>query len=58
MQPSLFERVGGENAVSAVAGLMYDESLNDAELRPFFQGVNMDAIVSVVATTRGEVLGR
>jgi hemoglobin len=41
MAPSLYERVGGENAVMATAGLLYQKLLADPRLSPFFEGVDM-----------------
>ncbi len=41
MALSLYDRVGGENAVMATAGLLYQKILADPKLSPFFQGVDM-----------------
>ena len=39
---SLYQRVGGENAVLAAATLFYDKVLADPELAPFFAGLDME----------------
>ena len=39
---SLYQRVGGENAVLAAATLFYDKVLADPELAPFFTGLDME----------------
>ena len=39
---SLYQRVGGENAVLAAATLFYDKVLADPELAPFFAGFDME----------------
>jgi hemoglobin len=45
MADSLYERVGGENAVMATAGLLYQKLLADPRLSPFFEGVDMSVQV-------------
>jgi hypothetical protein len=42
---SLYERIGGENAVTAAVGLLYQKILADETLRHFFAGLNMQAQV-------------
>lgn len=42
---SLYQRVGGENAIVAAATLFYDKVLVDPELAPFFAELDMDAQV-------------
>jgi hemoglobin len=37
MAQSLFERIGGHNAVMATVNKMYDKILSDDELAPFFE---------------------
>lgn len=39
---SLFERIGGYDAVSAAVGIFYDRILEDGKLKKFFEGVDMD----------------
>jgi hemoglobin len=44
MNKSLFERIGGEGAVKATVIKMYDKILDDAELAPFFENINVDKL--------------
>lgn len=39
--PSLYDRLGGAEAVEAVVALFYEKVLADRELSPFFRGVQM-----------------
>lgn len=39
---SLYQRVGGENAILAAATLFYDKVLADDQLAPFFSGLDME----------------
>ncbi|HEX6240756.1 MAG TPA: group 1 truncated hemoglobin [Polyangiales bacterium] len=39
---SLYQRVGGENAILAAATLFYDKVLSDPELAPFFADLDME----------------
>jgi hemoglobin len=39
---SVYERLGGEDAILAAATLFYDKVLADPELAPFFRGLDMD----------------
>jgi chemotaxis signal transduction protein/truncated hemoglobin YjbI len=39
---SLFERLGGDDAVEAAVDIFYRRVMGDASLKPFFEGVNMD----------------
>ena len=41
---SIFERVGGASAVDAAIEVMYRKALKDADLAPFFEGVNLDLL--------------
>jgi len=43
-RPSLYERIGGEPAVSELMSAFYDRVISDPELRPFFEGVSMDKL--------------
>jgi hemoglobin len=38
---SVYERIGGEDAILAAANLFYDKVLADAQLAPFFAGLDM-----------------
>ena len=40
-QKPLFDRIGGKGAVDAAVGLFYDKVMNDNNLKPFFDGVDM-----------------
>ncbi len=42
MSNSLFDRLGGENAVDAAVELFYRKVLTDDRINHFFQGVDMD----------------
>jgi hemoglobin len=42
---SLYERIGGENPVTAAVGLLYQKILADETLRHFFAGLDMQAQV-------------
>lgn len=44
MKKTLFERIGGENSVRTTVMKMYDKILDDAELAPFFENVNVDKL--------------
>jgi len=41
---NLFSRLGGEESVSAAIGSFYARVLADDELRPFFEGVDLDKL--------------
>jgi hemoglobin len=43
MQNSLFERIGGEEAIMAAVDLFYEKVLADDLTRPFFAGLDMPA---------------
>lgn len=40
---SLYERIGGTDAVKAAVDIFYDKVLADGRIAHFFQGVDMDA---------------
>lgn len=42
MSQSLYERIGGKNAVNAAVDIFYDKVLADDLLNPFFAGVNTE----------------
>lgn len=44
MTTSLYERIGGESAVRATVIKMYDKILDDAELAPFFEDVDVERL--------------
>ncbi|NJK31292.1 MAG: group 1 truncated hemoglobin [Deltaproteobacteria bacterium] len=39
--PSLYERLGGEDAITATVGMFYDRVINDELLAPFFAELDM-----------------
>jgi hemoglobin len=42
---SLFERIGGEEAVTSAVGVMYAKLMGDPELAPFFVGIDIDRLI-------------
>ena len=44
MSKTLFERIGGDNAVKTTVIKMYDKILDDAELAPFFENIEVDQL--------------
>src|SRR5262245_24433084 len=44
-EPSLYDRVGGEPATMAAAGILYERLMADDLTRPFFENMDLDAIV-------------
>ena len=40
---TLFERIGGDEAVEAAVDIFYSKVLSDPALQPFFEGVDMDS---------------
>jgi hemoglobin len=46
-RPTLYERIGGEQAVDSLVDVFYDRVLADEQLRPFFAGVSMDSLRSM-----------
>jgi hemoglobin len=42
---TLYERVGGEAAVFAVAALLYEKLLGDERVSGFFTGLDVDALI-------------
>jgi hemoglobin len=44
MTQSLYERIGGENAVRATVMKLYEKILSDDELAPFFENINVEAL--------------
>ncbi len=42
MSNSLFDRLGGDNAVNAAVDLFYRKVLTDERINHFFQGIDMD----------------
>ncbi|MFO0696268.1 MAG: group 1 truncated hemoglobin [Polyangiales bacterium] len=43
MNPTLYDRLGGEAAVEAAVSLFYDKVMADPSLAPYFAGLDMDA---------------
>ena len=41
-ESSLYERLGGEAAITATVGMFYDRIMGDPELNPFFADLDMD----------------
>ena len=41
MSSSLYERIGGEKAVSAAVDIFYGKVINDPTLAPFFDGIEL-----------------
>jgi hemoglobin len=39
---SLYDQLGGEQAIAATVGMFYENIMNDGELAPFFAGLDMD----------------
>lgn len=44
MTQSLYERIGGDSAVTAAVAKMYDKILDDDELAPFFEHIEVDRL--------------
>jgi hemoglobin len=42
VEKSLYEQLGGSDSIEAVVNHFYERILNDKELRPFFDGVDME----------------
>jgi hemoglobin len=43
-EPSLFDKIGGRDAVAGMVGRFYRRVLEDPELAPYFRGVSMDKL--------------
>ena len=43
-QQTLFERVGGKQAIAELSDEFYDRVITDPELKPFFKNVSMDKV--------------
>ena len=41
-QATLYERIGGEAAITATVGMFYDRIMGDESLSPFFEDLDMD----------------
>jgi hemoglobin len=41
-ESSLYERLGGEAAITATVGMFYDRIMGDTKLAPFFEDLDMD----------------
>jgi hemoglobin len=55
--PTLFEQLGGEEAVGAVVDLFYDKVLGDPALRPYFTEVDLDRLKQHQRRFIGQALG-
>lgn len=44
---TLFERIGGQTAVSAMVGDFYRRVLGDSELRPFFENTSIEKLTAM-----------
>lgn len=44
MMQSLYERIGGESAVKATVIKLYDKILDDPELAPFFENIDVERL--------------
>ncbi|MFE7853878.1 group 1 truncated hemoglobin [Streptomyces sp. NPDC057403] len=55
--PTLFEQLGGEDAVGAVVDLFYARVLDDPDLRPYFTGVDLDRLRQHQRRFIGQALG-
>jgi hemoglobin len=42
--PTLYEQLGGSENIEAVVGQFYERILSDKDLRPIFDGVDMDRL--------------
>ena|SRR5437867_7091838 len=45
MTRSLYERIGGQAAIVAAVDLFYKKVIEDELTRPFFEGLDMDALI-------------
>jgi hemoglobin len=41
-EPTLYQQLGGEQAITATVGMFYDKIMADAALAPFFAELDMD----------------
>ncbi|MFD8305329.1 group 1 truncated hemoglobin [Streptomyces sp. NPDC059690] len=55
--PTLFEQLGGEEAVGAVVDIFYDKVLGDPDLRPYFTAVDLDGLKQHQRRFVGQALG-
>jgi hemoglobin len=39
---ALYEKLGGEKAVDAAVDIFYEKVINDVDLAPFFDGINLE----------------
>lgn len=44
MNPTLYERIGGHAAVKAAVMKMYDKILDDPELAPYFENIDVERL--------------
>ncbi|MER5452121.1 group 1 truncated hemoglobin [Streptomyces sp. NPDC002766] len=55
--PTLFEQLGGEEAVGAVVDIFYDKVLGDPDLQPYFTAVDLDVLKQHQRRFIGQALG-
>jgi hemoglobin len=56
-QQSLYDRLGGEQAIAAITKAFYARVLKDVELRPFFEHTQMEKQISMQNAFLGQALG-
>ncbi len=44
IEPTLYDRIGGEKTVEALVDVFYERVLDDDELKPFFEDTSMDKL--------------
>ncbi|MCX9193599.1 group 1 truncated hemoglobin [Carbonactinospora thermoautotrophica] len=55
--PTLFEQIGGEEAVAAVVDIFYGRVLADPDLTHYFEGIDMDRLKAHQRRFIGQALG-
>ncbi|MGY6021613.1 group I truncated hemoglobin [Streptomyces spinosirectus] len=55
--PTLFEQLGGEEAVGAVVEIFYGKVLSDPDLQPYFTDVDLDRLKQHQRRFIGQALG-
>ncbi|MDX2091859.1 MAG: group 1 truncated hemoglobin [Kofleriaceae bacterium] len=54
---TLYERVGGEPAIMAAVGILYEKLVADDLTRPFFDGMELDALLKKQIAFMARALG-
>jgi hemoglobin len=54
-EPSLFDKIGGRDAVAGMVGRFYRRVLEDPELAPYFRGVSMDKLRRIAYSGRSVI---